>query len=277
MITTRRDLPVHPNIEYRQMGELSALDMALAQRLVEGVDAVIHAAGHAHAGAQEAIHRRVNHHATACFARAAAHAGIGLVYLSSIKAMGPPDRAGYLHEGSISEPEDAYGRSKAAAERDIRAALPLNHVILRPALVAGQGAKGNLAALLRLARLPVPLPFANGSARRSLISRHDLAGLAVQALDASDWQGKSLIAADPDPLSLGEIIAALRNGRSAGLFPMPEPVLATMVRFCGLSQRADQLFSSLIAVPTTLLLSGWVPQQPVRQALQAMAAQKRLA
>lgn len=274
VLATRARLSDVPGIEQRVISDLAALDSARARAMLAGVDALVHAAGHAHAGADPAIHQQVNYRATALLAEAAAALGQHVVYISSIKATGAPDSQGYLREGAETTPDDAYGRSKAEAETILRALLPDRHVILRPALVAGLGAKGNLAALLRLAQTSLPLPFAAVSARRSLISREDLADLATRALTEHDWLGQSLIAADPEPLTLAEMIAALRFGRPARLFPVPEPAMAGLFRIFGLSQRMQPLFSPLIAVPSTLISAGWSPRLPARQALQAMAARK---
>ena len=121
---------------------------------------VVHLAGIAHTGdaSPEESYDRVNRWAAIDLARAAADAGIRFVFMSSVRAQTGTDCVEVLTESTPPAPTDAYGRAKLAAERDI-AALPGLHVILRPTLVYGRGVGGNMAALLRLARLPVPLPF----------------------------------------------------------------------------------------------------------------------
>jgi UDP-glucose 4-epimerase len=260
--------------ENRRMPDLASLDIAEAEALLEGTDALIHAAGYAHAGrgADPARHASVNARGTAVLAAATAKAGARLVFLSSIKAMGAPDAEGYLREAVLREPEDAYGLSKRDAERAIRTVLPDNHVILRPALVAGPGAKGNLAALLRLARWPVPLPFQGVTARRSMISLADLAEIAARAVSEPGWAGRSMIVADPEPLAIGEIVAAMRAGmaRDPRLFSLPEGMLATLLRLSGRADWAERLFSPLIAEPGFLLGQGWRPATPVAVALRQL-------
>lgn len=56
-------------------------------------------------------------------------------------------------------PDDPYGCSKLAAENEDSPRSDLDWVALRPVLIYGPGVKANMAALLKLARLPVPLPF----------------------------------------------------------------------------------------------------------------------
>jgi len=274
-LATRNPVEASAGLDIRAMPDLGALDAGQAAKLLDGVEAIIHAAGHAHAGADSdpAIHEAVNARGTMLLAEAAAKAGARMVFLSSIKAMGPADDAGFLRENTVCAPDDAYGRSKHDAEAAIRAALPVQHVILRPALVAGPGVKGNLAMLLRLASLSVPLPFAGVLARRSMISLSDLADIAVRALREPEWSGQSLIVADPVPLTLPEIVAAMRAGlgRKPGLFHVPERLISASLSLVGRADWAERLLSPLIAEPAFLIGQGWSPSQPVSRALFELA------
>jgi UDP-glucose 4-epimerase len=259
--------------EFRPIADLARLSRAEARALVEGAEWVIHAAGFAHAGPGHAgSHQAINAAAPALLAEALAEEGGNLVFLSSIKVFGQP-ATGLIRDGDAPDPQDAYGRAKWEAEQAIRAALPRRHVILRPVLVAGPGAKGNLSTLLNLCRWPVPLPFARVEARRSLISVYDLARIAVEATQRASWLGEAFIAADPRPLNLAQMIRALRHGlgRSPGLWPCPVSVLDRMFSLTGRHALRARLLEPLEAEPTFLLRQGWRPEEPAEQALQAMA------
>jgi hypothetical protein len=84
--------------------------------------------------------------------------------------------------------------------------------ILRPVLVYGPGVKGNLRALMRLAALPVPLPFGALTARRSLLSLAKLTDAITFVLRHDGCAGETDVVADPAPLTVAEIAAALRRG-----------------------------------------------------------------
>ncbi len=89
---------------------------------LEGVDAVIHSAGLAHAmsGIPEDDYRLINTEATVRLARAARRAGAKrFVFLSSIRAQCGPTADSVLTEAVEPRPTDAYGRSKLAAERGL--------------------------------------------------------------------------------------------------------------------------------------------------------------
>ncbi len=243
--------------------------------LLKGMDIVVHLAGIAHAGhgiAEEA-YDRVNRIATAELAAAAQKTGIKrLIFASSIRAQCGPASDHILTEADTPQPTDAYGRSKLAAEEAIRAS-GVAFTILRPVLVYGEGVKGNLASLLRLAHSPWPLPFASFRNRRSMLARENLIGAIRFALATPATEGETYIAADPKPLALAEIIAALREGagRHPWLLPFPPALLAATARAAGRQDQWDRLSGELIAEPRKLLDAGWRPSIETRAGLVAMS------
>src|SRR5262249_54748454 len=137
-----------------------------------GVDAVIHSAGLAHgmSGRPEDDFRAINTDATVGLARAAARAGVRrFVFLSSIRAQSGPVASEVLTEDMETGPTDAYGPSKFDGEGGL-GDVSIAWVALRPVLVYGPGVKGNMAALVKLAVKPLPLPFGSLTGRHSLLS-----------------------------------------------------------------------------------------------------------
>ena len=86
---------------------------------------------------------------------------------------------------------------------------------------------------------------------------------------------RPFIVADPKPLTIGEIIAALRQGlgRRAGLFYVPRPMLKAALRASGQSAGAEPLFGSLIADPSALESLDWAPSVATQQGLASLAQQ----
>ncbi len=238
------------------------------------VGAVIHSAGLAHAmsGLPEDDYRVLNTEATVGLARAAQRAGVRrFVFLSSIRAQSGPTAEAVLTEELPPQPTDAYGRSKLAAEQGL-AALDLDWVALRPALVYGPGVKGNMAELMRLARLPVPLPLGALKARRSLLALDNLVEALVTVLAARERLARPLIVADPEPVTIPEMIAALRQGlgRRPGLLPVPAALIRAALRAAGRAELYDRLAGSLVADPAVLARLGWVPRVTTREGLAAL-------
>lgn len=243
---------------------------------LDGVDHVVHMAGLAHAGPgrDEASYRRVNTDATLALADAAIAAGVKrFVYLSSIKALSGASDGPPLRDDDTPAPDDAYGRSKRAAEQGL-AARDLAWVSLRPALVYGVGVKANMAALIRLAGSPLPLPLGRLTAPRSLLAVENLAEAIRFALSEACPARRCYLVADPEPISVAQTIAALRagRGREPGLVPVPGGWLRLAARLAGKGDAFAKLSGSLVASPEGLLRAGWRPQVATRAALMQLAA-----
>ena len=244
--------------------------------LLKGVDTVVHLAGIAHAGPEITAdaYDRVNRLATAELANAAKGVGVRhLVFISSIRAQAGPSSAEVLRESDTPQPADAYGRSKLAAEDAVRTA-GVPYTILRPVLIYGSGVRGNLARLMTLAQKPWPLPFGLCRNRRSLLARQNLIGTIHFALEQPAAKDQTFIVADPVPLSLAEIVAALRTGagRAPGLLPVPPALIALAARTMGRAEEWQRLGGSQIADPAKLLAAGWKPAVETSAGLAALAA-----
>jgi nucleoside-diphosphate-sugar epimerase len=242
--------------------------------LLKGMETAVHLAGIAHAGpgiAEEA-YDRVNRQATAELASAASAMGIRhLIFMSSIRAQAGPSSNETLREADEPQPTDVYGRSKLAAEEAIRASgVPFT--ILRPVLIYGEGVKGNLQRLIELARLRWPLPLGLCRNRRSLLSRTNLIGAIHFVMSQPVTHGQTYIVADPSPLTLAEMIAALRagQGRRAGLLPVPPALLAAACQSMGRADDWQRLGGSQEADPQKLLDVGWRPTIDTRAGLAAL-------
>ncbi len=268
-VLLRRPVEVPPGAASAVVGDLTRpINMAAA---LSDVDAVVHSAGLAHAmsGAPEDDYRTLNTEATARLAQAAERAKVRrFVFLSSIRAQTGASAPGLVTEADEPRPTDPYGRSKREAELAL-AATGLDWAALRPVLVYGAGAKGNLEALLRLARSPYPLPLGGLRARRSLISLDSLAEAVDTLLKAPEPLRAPFIAADPDPLTLPEMIAALREGlgRRPGLLPMPEPLLGLACRLTGRGEVFERVAGGLVARSDGLVSLGWQPPMTTREGL----------
>lgn len=245
-------------------------------RALGDIDCVVHAAGLAHADGQHPDGRYdlVNTQVTLSLARAAAASGVRrFAFLSSIRA-----QTGFSADVPLTEmdepyPTDAYGRSKLAAERGL-AALDIDWVALRPVLVYGEGVKANMAALLKLARLPLPLPLAGLKARRSILALENLAEAIAFAMTPDCPVRRAYIVADPEALSIPQMVSAMRRGlgRKPGLFTIPEALLARIAGILGQGERFEKLSAELIASPAALIAAGWVPPVQSEAALARLMA-----
>ena len=253
-------------------------DLARPQNMsaaLADVDAVIHSAGLAHAmsGLPEDDYRMLNTEATIGLARAAQRAGAKrFVFLSSIRAQSGPTADRVLTEDVVATPTDAYGRSKLAAEQAL-AGLDLDWVALRLVLVYGAGVKGNMAELIRFARTPYPLPLGALHARRSLLALDNLVTAVDAVLAAPQPLRRPLIVADPEAVTVPQMITALRRGlgRRPGLLPVPPALIEAILRAAGRTEVYERLAGSLIADPAALMRLGWTPAISTLDGLAALA------
>jgi len=271
-VRDRRRRPFPAGVEIALLPDLAgAVDWT---PLVAGMDAIVHLAGIAHVGPEipEAIYDRVNHLATAALAGAASMAGVRrFVFMSSTRAQAGAASRESLTEGAIPRPTDAYGRSKLAAEAAVRAA-GVPYTILRPALVYGLNPKGNVASLMRLAAKPIPLPFGAFSNRRSLLAVDNLIAAVRFALEDPRAENETLLVADPEAISVAELVATLRTagGHKPWLVPVPPALLSGLLRLVGKRDMAERLSGTLVAEPIKLLGAGWRPVTDTRTALVEM-------
>lgn len=148
-----------------------------------GIDQILHLAGKAHQMEliEDDIYFEVNHRLTVAFAKAAKAAGVShFVFVSSVKVYGDRVRE-VLDETSECHPSDPYGQSKLAAENDLLKLQNKNFIvsIVRPPLVYGPKAKGNLDRLANLInRLPF-LPFGSIQNERSMVFVGNLTALFI--------------------------------------------------------------------------------------------------
>jgi UDP-glucose 4-epimerase len=274
-VLLRRPTPVPLQSSSAVIGDL-AFPQNMAAALA-GIDVVIHTAGvsQSMSGLPEDDYRAVDTQGTIDLARAAARAGVKrFIFLSSIRAQAGAADARVLNEELEPQPADAYGRSKLAAEQGL-AALDLDWAALRLTLVYGPGCRGNMAELVRLAHSRYPLPLAGLTGRRSLLSVRNLADAIDKVIAAPGPLRRPFIVADPEPLTVPQMIAALRHGlgRRPGLFPVPLSLLAAIFRLTGREEVFRRLTGSLVADASALRRLGWVPRVASAEGLADLAAQ----
>jgi UDP-glucose 4-epimerase len=244
--------------------------------LLADVSHVVHLAAVAHQGraVPDDVYEQVNHRAVADLAAAAAERGVErLIFVSSIGSQIGATAEHVLSESDAPRPTSVYGRTKLAAETDL-AGSGVPCTILRPVLMYGPGAPGNMGRLMRLAASPLPLPFGAFAGRRSLLAVDNLVAAVEFVLSEARTAGETYLVADPEALTLPEIIAALRAGleRKPGLMALPPALCAAALRLIRKSDWWDQLGRPLVASPAKLMAAGWQPAVSTREGLAASMA-----
>ncbi len=245
---------------------------------------VVHLAARVHEGGHqdEAAFERDNVGKTEILARAAVSGGARrIVFLSSVKAVGEETPGAPFDRGSEPRPSDAYGRTKRRAEvilDRIASETGLEVATVRAPLVYGAVPKGNLAALLRLADTPLPLPLASVRNRRSFVHVDDLARLLLACAAEAAAAGRTYYAAYPRPASTADAVTALRRalGRPARLVACPPRLLEACAALAGQARRMRRLTRSLEVDPSDAERElGWRAAVDLDAAAAQMAAAYR--
>ncbi|PWC31322.1 SDR family oxidoreductase [Azospirillum sp. TSO35-2] len=248
-----------------------------------GMEAVIHMAARVHvmrdrAADPLAAFRRVNTAGTVRLAEQAAASGVRrFVYLSSIKAMVDESRPTPLDAATVPDPHSPYGVSKLEAERALAAIAArsgMELVVIRPPLVYGPGAAGNMRALLKLVATGLPLPLGGLDNRRSLIYVGNLADAVATALEHPAAAGQTFLVQDGEPLSTADLVRAIAAalGRPARLIPVPRRLMALGAALTGTRAVFDRIAGTLTVDDRPIRSRlGWQPPHDLASGLRATA------
>ena len=183
----------------------------IPQDALENIDTVFHIAGLAHvmSNASKVKHsyHAVNVVATVKLAELAVCSDVKhFVFVSSVKAGGVDE---YNDE---TKPEGVYGRTKREAEiklLEIGRQSGMHVSIVRPSLVYGAGAKGNLALMRRGIQQGWFPPLPETGNRRSMIHVDDLVEALIMMTADVRTNGEIFIATDGVPNSSRKIYEAI--------------------------------------------------------------------
>ncbi|MFC0037455.1 NAD-dependent epimerase/dehydratase family protein [Actinomadura rayongensis] len=125
------------------------------------------------------------------------------------------------HEAPVARYPDAYGASKAAAERAVLAARP-DAIVLRPHAVYGPGDTTLLPRVLAAVRGPVLPAVGTGRQRISLTSIDTLTAACVRAATGPAVRGVFNVA-DAEPMALDDALRAVLAERGVRARPVYLP------------------------------------------------------
>ncbi|WP_234435136.1 MULTISPECIES: NAD-dependent epimerase/dehydratase family protein [Streptomyces] len=190
-------------------------DATALAALCEGAGVLIHLASRVHGSAAEC--EAVNDRGTAALMAAATRAGVPtIVHLSTTAVYGEGPHAGIDVDEVQPAPLSEASRTRLIGERH---ALEAGACVLRPGLVTGTGDRWVVPALAEVVRR-VPVRWAGGEARISVVDRSDLARLITAlALDGRTAPTGVHHASHPDPVRSSDLITALA---ALGLLPAPD-------------------------------------------------------
>ncbi|HJU22586.1 MAG TPA: NAD-dependent epimerase/dehydratase family protein [Casimicrobiaceae bacterium] len=261
-----------------QRGDVIALDLARApseelERAFDGVHALVHLAGRAHVMNErnrdaDATYRAANVEVTERVALAAIASGVRrFVLASTIKVNGEMTLRGKpFKSGDAPAPQDAYARSKLAAERTLAQVAGNTSMIgtsLRLPLVYGLNARGNFRRLVDAVAARRPLPFGAIDNRRSLLSLDNLMDAFDAVIDGPHAPIGTHLVADADSVSTPTLVRAIASalGVAPRLLAVPVPILRLAGALSGKHAAIARLTQSLeVDVSSFSRATGWQPR-----------------
>lgn len=244
-----------------------------------GAEAVIHLAARAHVLKEvsenpQAEFWKANVGLTQNLAVAAMQAGVKrFVFLSSAGVLGASSPPGGFDEESSPHPHDAYSASKLEAEEWLTANLgaSMQLAIVRPPLIYGPGAKGNLMRLLRFALKGWPLPIGALRAPRSMIAARNIVDLISILATNAKFSRTTMLVADRETISVAALFRAVANyaGHRPWLAPLPPVLIRSLLAIGGRNHDIDRLTGPFVLNPNTAHSQfDWVPPYPLQSELQ---------
>jgi len=225
-------------------------DADAMRRSFAGCGAVVHLAARAHVGGDDGAFAS-NVAAARVAAQAAREAAVDrFVHVSSIGVNGNATHGKPFTEDDVPAPAEPYARSKWRAEQVVREVLDgstTSLVIVRPPLVYGHGAPGNMGKLFRAVQRGWPLPLASIANRRSFVGIAHLVDFLVLCVEREAAAGQLFVAADAKPLSTPELVRRIARelGREPKLFPFPPALLVAGAKLLGRGRTAQSLCDDL--------------------------------
>lgn len=241
------------------------------KQFLSGIDAIVHLAARVHVMNEVASNpdlefQRMNVEATIRLASDAKSVGVKrFVFLSSVKVNGEETKEIPFKADDLPNPEDAYGRSKALAEKEL---MKLHEpgvfevVIIRPPLIYGIGVKANFQKLMKMVFQDVPLPFGLVKNKRSLCSVLNLCDLIATVIEHPKASGEIFLVSDAKDYSLRTMIEeiAKTKGKTPHLIPVPVTMMTIGLKLLGKKSFADRMFGNLhVDISKNKELLGWIP------------------
>ena len=236
--------------------------------LLQDCSVVIHLAASVHnklSSDEEYIKNNVD--ATLNLAQQAAKAGVKrFIFLSSIGVNGKGTKINKPFTAFDNpNPYDGYTRSKYIAEnklRNLSKKTGLDVVIIRPTLVYGVNAPGNIQKLFKLINSRIPLPFSNISNLRSFVSLKNLVDLIYVCVQHPYAANNTFLVSDDKDISTPDFIKRLGLGINipVHIFKIPLQLLKIITYLVGKSESYLTLSESLqVDISFTKEKLDWSP------------------
>ncbi|MBU6400915.1 MAG: NAD-dependent epimerase/dehydratase family protein [Verrucomicrobia bacterium] len=162
-----------------------------------------------------------------------------LVHISSLAVSGPALPSQPAREADSPRPVSEYGKSKLAAEQEVRDRCQVPFVILRPSAVYGPG-DADFLALFKAVRAHFRPTFGDEEKALSLVFARDLAQATIQCLTHPAAAGQIYHVAAEPAVTVGEITREIARQLEVWTVPLALPG-ALLWPFCLIGELGSRL------------------------------------
>lgn len=257
-------------------------------QVLQGCDLVIHAAARAHILSDHVLDplsefRKTNRDATMQLLDACLQSQVKrFIFLSSIGVHGTESITPFTVFDQPC-PREPYAISKLEAENSLKSRCQntnLAWTIIRPPLVYGPNAKGNVDRLFRFVSRRIPLPLGAIDNKRSLVALDNLLDFIQCCAEHPNAANQTFLVSDGEDVSTTELIKVIAKALKVRtwLLPIPTSWIMLAAKLLGKQAMARRLCNSLqVDMSHTQQRLGWQPVVSLQQAMARLVMQKEQA
>lgn len=256
------------------------------QPILDNTDIVIHTAARAHILSDKELDplaefMKVNHDVTTQLAQACLDYKVKhFIFLSSIGVHGNESHTPFTVNDEP-KPVEPYAISKLAAENSLKTMLTnqaLKWTIIRPPLVYGPHAKGNVDLLVKYVAKRIPLPLGAINNKRSLVALDNLLSLIHCCMHHPNALNNTFLVCDGEDVSTTELIKVIAKAfkKPSLLLPIPASIISKVAILLGKEGMAKRLCSSLqVDMTHTQKTLNWQPVINLQAAIAKLVTEKQ--
>lgn len=278
VVTARRNIPLPSDATLVLVDRIESFSEW--DKVLEGIDVVIHAAAQAHSAVQADSHDLMsepNALSTKILAESAARQSIRhFIYLSSAGVCGNVSKGRALEESDQVQPHSTYTHSKYVGEqivKDVCSRSSMGFTCLRMPLVFGLHARGTFSKLLRFVQLASVTPFGLVNNRRSLLFVGNLVDYLLEDAVHQPPKNETFFIADDGFLSTRQIIDLIGEGGGKRMWHLPVPPLLFKAGLYAIGKGGiyQQLFGDFhLNTQKLSIASSWRPRYSSAEALRSI-------
>ena len=197
----------------------------------DAVSTIIHSAGLVHQKIEQSYQHYydINVKYSVDLAKRAKKQGVGhFIFISTIAVYG--ETCSPIEEDSPTLPVSPYGKSKLEAEGQLLALQSNDFIIsiIRPPMIYGYKAPGNIASLIKIIQKVPLLPFGGINNRRSFVYIGNLVALINRVVEL---RAKGIfLSADDHPISTSTLMQLLSKSLNKNLWLIKIPLFPTLLK-----------------------------------------------